>query len=149
MKFGDKAVTVPASTVVGEADNAAEFIWYAPADPRDNDSGNTLTVKRRVYNYGAPVQVEPIYKLKDLYDYLLLFSAPETYGPSMIVGHWSTATAQHKARLVTAGTAVPLPVSQYGQIHNMWLFNPANPASTTLGLWSETDVKHDMCVFTG
>lgn len=149
MKFGDKAVKVPASSMYGEADNAAEFIWLAPTNPRDNDSANTLTAKRAVYNFGAPVQVEPIYKLKDLYDYLLLFSAPETYGSSMIVGHWSAAAGQHKARLASAARAVPLPVSQYGQIHNMWLFNNASPASTTFGLWSETDVNHDMCVFTG
>ena len=113
MNFGDKAVKLPLSSMYGEADNAAQFIWYAPANPRDNDNANTLTLKRAVYNYGAPVQVEPIYKLKDLYDYLLLFSAPETYGPSMIVGHWSLVGANHKARVEPTG-AVTLPVRQYG-----------------------------------
>jgi len=113
MNFGDKAVNVPLSRLVGDEDNGNKWIWYAPGDPRDNDSGNTLTGILAVYNYGAPVQVEPIYKLKDLYDYLLLFSAPETYGSSMIVGHWSTATTQHKARTPVTGNVV-LPVRQYG-----------------------------------
>ena len=48
----------------------------------------TITDKA-VYNYGAPKQVEAVYKTAvPLFAYLVLFSAPETYGQSYIVGHY-------------------------------------------------------------
>jgi len=40
MNFGDKTVSLPLSTMDGEANNAAGLIWYAPANPRDNDLAN-------------------------------------------------------------------------------------------------------------
>jgi len=55
----------------------------------------TITDKA-VYNYGAPKQVEAVYKTAvPLFAYLVLFSAPETYGQSYIVGHWDTAPASN------------------------------------------------------
>jgi hypothetical protein len=46
-----------------------------------------------VYNYGAPKQIEAVYKVALMRGYLLLFSAPETYGPSHIVGHYDKTTS--------------------------------------------------------
>jgi len=68
--------------------------------PKDGTVGLTAT-DLAVYNYGAPKQIEAVYKLLSMNAYLLLFSAPETYGPSWIVGHWganSTGAATDKIK---------------------------------------------------
>lgn len=90
-KYSDKSLTGPApfNTITGSAANGSFLIWAAQGTvPKDGLTALTVNDKA-VYNYGAPKQVEAIYKtVVPLFAYLILFSAPETYGPSYIVGHY-------------------------------------------------------------
>jgi len=71
--------------------------------PKDSTAGLTAA-SLSVYNYGAPKQVEAVYKLLSMNAYLLLFSAPETYGPSWIIGHYGLDSTANAADNLKADT---------------------------------------------
>jgi len=82
------SVPAPTARINGSVTNANEYIWSAQAVPLDTVEGADLAANLRVYNHGAPKQVQTINDGWTGIDVLVLFSCPETYGPSWIVGHY-------------------------------------------------------------
>ena len=111
--------SAPAFAIRGEVANASNFIWAIPTDiPKDTDTSAGASL--RVYHYGAPKQIDNVYKnIGRAVSVLVLFCAPETYGKSMIVGH--RAATYMKA--IASSAVVDLTAAVYGQINNMWVFN--------------------------
>lgn len=82
------SVPAPTHRIKGIPANTGEFIWSAQTVPLDTVESADLAANRRVYNHGAPKQVQNVNDGHAGIDLLVLFSCPETYGPSWIVGHF-------------------------------------------------------------
>ena len=78
---------------------------------------------------------------------LVLFSAPESYGPSQIVGHY----VDTNMKSVLTASVLASDETNYGQINAMWVFSntATNATAGTTGLMPTAANYSNRVVFTG